>query len=73
MRGIVFAVLTIVLGALLGLGIEQAAGLLPAQIAQVFTRVFSHIGVHAFSINVSISGVIGLTVVYLVLVKFVKR
>lgn len=73
MKGIVFALLTLILGAVIGIGIEKLASLLPLQLAQVFTREFSHIGVHPFSINLTIAGIIGLVAGYLIVDKFVRK
>lgn len=73
MKGLVFALLTLVLGAVIGIGIEKLALLLPASVAQVFVREFSHIGVHPFSINLTIAGILGLVLAYLIVDKFVRK
>lgn len=45
MRGIVFALLTLVLGALIGLGLEKLAAYLPQQLDHALTRVYT-VGIH---------------------------
>lgn len=72
MRGLVFVLLTIILGGVLGLGLEYCAGFLPDKIAWALTRVYA-IGIHPLSASVSICGVLGLILGYLIIVKFVKK
>lgn len=72
MRGIIFAVLTLVVGALIGLGFEKLASFLPQQLDAALTRVYG-IGIHPISLHVSICGVIGLVLGYIIISKFVKK
>lgn len=72
MRGIIFAVLTFVVGALIGLGFEKLASFLPQQLDAALTRVYG-IGIHPISLHVSICGVIGLVLGYIIISKFVKK
>ena len=68
MRGIVFALLTLVLGALIGLGLEN----LPQQLDHALTRVYT-VGIHPLALCVSICGIIGLVLGYLIIAKFVRK
>lgn len=72
MRGIIFAVLTLVVGALIGIGLEKLASFLPQQLDAALTRVYG-IGVHPLSLHVTICGVIGLVLGYIIISKFVKK
>ena len=72
MRGIVFVILTLVLGAVLGLGLEYLAGFLPNQLAGALTRVYTF-GIHPVAASVTLCGVLGLVLGYLIIVKFVKK
>jgi len=72
MRGIIFAVLTLVLGALIGLGLEKVASFLPQQMDAALTRVYG-LGIHPLSLHVSICGIIGLVLGYIIISKFVKK
>ena len=72
MRGIVFAVLTFVVGGLIGLGLERLAAFLPAQMAGALTRVYG-IGIHPLSLQVTVCGIIGLVLGYLIIAKFVRK
>lgn len=72
MRGIVFAVLTLVVGALIALGLEKLASFLPQQMDAALTRVYG-IGVHPLSLHVTVCGVIGLVLGYIIISKFVKK
>ena len=72
MRGLVFAVLTFVVGGLIGLGLEKLASFLPSQMAGALTRVYG-VGIHPVAINVTICGIIGLVLGYLIIAKFVKK
>lgn len=72
MRGIVFAVLTLVVGALIALGLEKLASFLPQQMDAALTRVYG-IGVHPLSLHVTVCGVIGLVLGYVIISKFVKK
>lgn len=72
MRGIIFAVLTLVVGALIGLGLEKLASFLPQQLDAALTRVYG-LGVHPLSLHVTICGAIGLVLGYIIISKFVKK
>lgn len=72
MRGIIFAVLTLLLGALIGIGFEKVAAYLPQQIDAALTRVYGF-GVHPLSLHVSICGIVGLVLGYIIISKFVKK
>ncbi|MBO5011976.1 MAG: hypothetical protein J6J74_04690 [Elusimicrobiaceae bacterium] len=72
MRGIIFAVLTLVVGALIGIGLEKLASFLPQQLDAALTRVYG-LGVHPLSLHVTICGIIGLVLGYIIISKFVKK
>ena len=72
MRGIIFAVLTLVVGALIGIGLEKLASVLPQQLDAALTRVYG-IGVHPLSLHVTLCGIIGLVLGYIIISKFVKK
>ena len=72
MRGIIFAVLTLVVGALIGLGLDKLASFLPQQMDAALTRVYG-LGVHPLSLHVTICGIIGLVLGYIIISKFVKK
>lgn len=72
MRGLIFCVLTFVVGGVLGLGLEKIASFLPADIAGALTRVYG-VGIHPLALHISICGIIGLVVGYLIVSKFVRK
>lgn len=72
MRGLIFAVLTLIVGALIGLGFEKLASFLPQQLEAALTRAYG-VGIHPLSLQVSICGVIGLVLGYVIISKFVKK
>lgn len=72
MRGIVFAILTFIVGGLLGLGFEKLAALIGGQVGGALTRVYS-VGIHPLSVSLSICGMVGLILGYLILEKFVRK
>ncbi|MBE6421648.1 MAG: hypothetical protein IJP25_02160 [Elusimicrobiaceae bacterium] len=72
MRGIIFALLTFVVGGLIGLGLEKLAGMLGGEIGSALTRVYG-IGIHPISLHITICGAIGLVLGYLIIAKFVKK
>jgi len=72
MRGLVFALLTVILGGVIGLGLEYIARFLPDKIAYEFTRVFS-LGIHPLTLSFTVCGVLGLVFGYLLIAKFVKK
>ena len=72
MRGFIFALLTFVVGGLIGLGLEKLAGMLGGEIGSALTRVYG-IGIHPISLHITICGAIGLVLGYLIIAKFVKK
>ena len=72
MRGIVFVVLTLVLGGVIALGLEWLAGLLPNQIAHAFIQLYG-VGIHPLSVDANLCGLLGVIFGYLIIVKFVKK
>ena len=72
MRGIIFALLTFVVGGLIGLGLEKLAAMLGGQVGAALTRIYS-VGIHPVSIQVTVCGIIGLILGYLIIAKFVKK
>ncbi len=72
MRGIIFAVLTLVVGALIGIGLEKLASFLPQQLDAALTRVYG-LGVHPLSLHVTICGISGVVLGYIIISKFVKK
>ena len=72
MRGLVFVLLTIILGGVTGLGLEYCTRFLPGKIGYELTRVFS-LGIHPLTLSFTVCGVLGLVVAYLIIVKFVKK
>ena len=72
MRGLVFALLTLILGGVIGLGLEYCANFLPDKIGWALTRVYTF-GIHPISASVSICGILGLIFGYLIIEKFVKK
>ena len=72
MRGIVFGVLTFIVGGLIGLGLEKLAAMLGGQVGGALNRVYT-VGIHPLAISVTVCGVIGLIVGYLIIAKFVRK
>ena len=72
MRGLIFAMLTLVLGGVIGLGLEKLASFLPNQMAYALVRVY-HVGIHPIALDVTICGVIGLVLGFLIIEKFVRK
>ncbi len=72
MKGIVFAVLTFIVGGLIGLGLEKLAAMLGGEIGGALTRVYG-IGIHPISLHITVCGAIGLVLGYLIIAKFVKK
>ena len=72
MRGIVFVILTLILGAVLALGLEWLAGFLPGQLSAAMLRVYG-IGVHPLALDINLCGLLGLVLSYLIITKFVKK
>jgi len=72
MRGLIFCLLTLVVGGVLGLGLEKLASLLPGEMAGALTRVYG-VGIHPLALHVTVCGVIGLVLGYLIISKFVRK
>ena len=72
MRGIVFALLTFILGGVIALGLEYCCNFLPDKIGWVFTRTYT-VGIHPISATLNICGVLGLIIGYVIIAKFVKK
>lgn len=72
MRGLIFALLTLILGGVIGIGLEKLASFLPDQMEYALVRVY-HFGIHPIGFNVTICGILGLIFGYLIIVKFVKK
>ena len=72
MRGLIFALLTIILGGVIALGLEYGCNFLPDKIGYEFTRTYG-VGIHPISASVSLCGILGLVFSYLIIVKFVKK
>lgn len=72
MRGIVFAVLTLVLGGVIGLGLEKLASFLPLEMAGALTRSYAA-GIHPLGVHITICGAAGLVLGYLIVAKFVRK
>lgn len=72
MRGIVFAVITLLVSCLIAYGLEWAAGILPGQLQATLLRVYA-VGIHPLSLHINVCGIIGLILGYLVVVKFVRK
>lgn len=72
MRGIIFAVLTLIVGGLIALGLEWLAALLPSQMAGALLKVYS-VGIHPLSVHINICGALGLILGYIIISKFVKK
>ena len=72
MRGLIFALLTLILGGVIGLGLEKLASFLPAQMASALTHVYS-VGIHPIAFDITVCGAMGLIFGYLIILKFVKK
>ena len=72
MRGIVFALLTLIVGGLIGLGLEKLAAMIGGQMGSALMRVYG-VGIHPLSVSVSICGIIGVILGYLIIEKFVRK
>ena len=72
MKGLIFVALTLVLGGVLGIGLERLASFLPLEMASALTRLYT-IGIHPLAIRVTVCGVLGLVFGYLIVSKFVKK
>ena len=72
MRGLVFALLTFIVGDVIALGMEYACNFLPDKIGWALTHTYG-VGIHPISANISICGVLGLIIGYIIIAKFVKK
>ncbi|MCL2888047.1 MAG: hypothetical protein FWF35_01870 [Elusimicrobia bacterium] len=67
------AVLVLICGAIIGMVIEKAATLaLTGQSFLFFTRVYGSVGVHPLSFNISVSGILGLIISYILILRLIK-
>lgn len=72
MKGIIFTVLTLIVGGVLALGMEWLGGFLPEQLSSAMLRLYG-VGIHPLSLDLNLCGLIGLVCGYLVISKFVKK
>ena len=72
MRGIVFAVITLLVACLIAYGLEWLAALLPGSLQATLVRVYA-VGIHPLSLHINICGILGLILGYLIVVKFVRK
>ncbi len=72
MRGLIFALLTLILGGVIALGLEYCCNFLPDKIGWAMTHTYG-VGIHPLSASVSICGVLGLIFGYVIISKFVKK
>ena len=72
MRGIVFALLTFIVGGVIALGLDYCCNFLPDKIGWVFMRTYT-VGIHPISATLSICGLLGLIIGYVIIAKFVKK
>lgn len=72
MKGIIFVVLTLVLGGVIALGLEWLGGFLPNEMARAVIQPYG-IGIHPLSLDLNLCGLLGLICGYLVIAKFVKK
>ena len=72
MRGIIFVVLTLVVGGVIALGLEWLAGFLPGQLSHMFIQPYG-VGIHPLSIDLNLCGLLGVIFGYLIIAKFVKK
>jgi len=72
MRGLTFCFLTLILGGVLGIGLERLAGLLPAPMAGALTRIYG-VGIHPLAVRITVCGLVGLIISYVIIAKFVKK
>jgi len=72
MKGIIFTVLTLILGGVIALGLEWIGAQLPGQISAAVLRLYS-IGIYPLSLDLNLCGLLGLILGYIVIAKFVKK
>lgn len=72
MKGLIFTLITLVLGGVIGIGLEKLVSFLPEQMVVALTRVYT-IGIHPFGVHLTVCGLIGLIFGYLIICKFVKK
>jgi len=72
MRGIIFTVLTLIVGGVIALGLEWLSAFLPGQLSAAMLRLYG-IGIHPLSLDLNLCGLIGLILGYLIISKFVKK
>ena len=72
MRGIIFTVLTLIVGGVIALGLEWLAGFLPGQISAAVLKLYG-IGIHPLSVDLNLCGLLGLICGYFIIAKFVHK
>ncbi len=72
MKGLIFCVLTLVLGGVIGLGLEKLASFLPLELANAMTRVYG-VGIHPLALRMSLCGLLGLVAGYVIISHFVRK
>ena len=72
MRGVVFALLTFILGGVIALGLDYCCNFLPDKIGWALTRTYP-VGIHPISVSLSVCGLLGLIIGYVIIAKFVKK
>ena len=72
MRGIIFTVLTLIVGGVIALGLEWLSAFLPGQLSAAMLRLYG-IGIHPLALTINLCGLIGLILGYLIISKFVKK
>jgi hypothetical protein len=72
MRGIIFGLLTFIVGGLIGLGLEKLALIIGGQVGSALTRIYN-VGIHPLSLNITVCGIVGLILGYLIIEKFVRK
>ena len=72
MKGLIFCVLTLVLGGVIGLGLEKLASFLPRELANAMTRVYG-VGIHPLALRMSLCGLLGLVAGYVIISHFVRK
>ena len=72
MRRIIFIVLVLLAGGLLGWLFEKGASLLPNSLADVLTHAYA-VGIHPLAIHINICGLLGLIIGFIVINKFIRK
>ena len=72
MKGIIFLVLTLIVGGVIALGLEWLAGFLPGELSRMFIQPYG-VGIHPLSLDLNLCGLVGVVCGYLIISKFVKK